>query len=190
MPSSASSRDTEGKMGPECSAWVAAGGFGADSGSEGGEDRGGSDFFDGSGAAAAASCFGSSFDSSLGVSKLDISSPSSASKAITFPTSTFLVPSGAYRKGQLTDILQDHEAEAPVFSPLHRHLELQRLWWPCPFPGLTRHEVSIASCKYMIANVNTRTISSRTSPTAKASPSFFFHDEIPPSVMVGDIAGI
>jgi hypothetical protein len=33
-------------------------------------------------------------------------------------------------------------------------------------------------------------ISRRTSPVAKVSPSFFFHDAIPPSVMVGDMAGI
>lgn len=32
--------------------------------------------------------------------------------------------------------------------------------------------------------------SKSTSPAAKLSPSFFFHDAIPPSVMVGDIAGI
>ena len=35
-----------------------------------------------------------------------------------------------------------------------------------------------------------RTISRSTSPAANDSPSFFFHDAIPPSVMVGDIAGI
>jgi hypothetical protein len=35
-----------------------------------------------------------------------------------------------------------------------------------------------------------RTISKRTSPALNASPSFFFHDAIPPSVIVGDIAGI
>ena len=34
------------------------------------------------------------------------------------------------------------------------------------------------------------TISSSTSPAVKLSPSPFFHDAIPPSVMVGDIAGI
>jgi hypothetical protein len=34
------------------------------------------------------------------------------------------------------------------------------------------------------------TISSSTSPAIKLSPSPFFHDAIPPSVMVGDIAGI
>ena len=34
------------------------------------------------------------------------------------------------------------------------------------------------------------TISNRTSPAPNASPSLFFHDAIPPSVMVGDIAGI
>lgn len=33
------------------------------------------------------------------------------------------------------------------------------------------------------------TISKRTSPAEKASPSFFFHEAIPPSVMVGDMAG-
>ena len=35
-----------------------------------------------------------------------------------------------------------------------------------------------------------RTISRRTSPAVKDSPSFFFHDAIPPSVIVGDIAGM
>ena len=35
-----------------------------------------------------------------------------------------------------------------------------------------------------------RTISSKTSLAAKASPSFFFHDAIPPSVIVGDMAGM
>jgi hypothetical protein len=34
------------------------------------------------------------------------------------------------------------------------------------------------------------TISSRTSPAEKDSPSLFFHEEIPPSVIVGDMAGI
>ena len=34
------------------------------------------------------------------------------------------------------------------------------------------------------------TISSKTSPAAKLSPSFFFHDAMPPSVMVGLIAGM
>lgn len=34
------------------------------------------------------------------------------------------------------------------------------------------------------------TISSRTSPEAYDSPSFFFHDAIPPSVIVGLIAGM
>lgn len=34
------------------------------------------------------------------------------------------------------------------------------------------------------------TISRRTSPEEKVSPSFFFHDAIPPSVMVGLIAGM
>lgn len=34
------------------------------------------------------------------------------------------------------------------------------------------------------------TISRRTSPAEKASPSFFFQDAIPPSVMVGLMAGI
>lgn len=34
------------------------------------------------------------------------------------------------------------------------------------------------------------TISSSTSPAEKASPSCFFHSAIPPSVIVGDIAGI
>lgn len=34
------------------------------------------------------------------------------------------------------------------------------------------------------------TISKRTSPAANDSPSFFFQDVIPPSVIVGDIAGI
>lgn len=34
------------------------------------------------------------------------------------------------------------------------------------------------------------TISSSTSPAAKASPSFIFHDAIPPSDMVGDMAGM
>jgi hypothetical protein len=34
------------------------------------------------------------------------------------------------------------------------------------------------------------TISSRTSPAEKDSPSLFFHEEMPPSVMVGDMAGI
>ena len=36
----------------------------------------------------------------------------------------------------------------------------------------------------------TRTISSKTSPAVKDSPCFFFHEAIPPSVMVGLIAGI
>ena len=35
-----------------------------------------------------------------------------------------------------------------------------------------------------------RTISSKTSPAENDSPSFFFHWAIPPSVMVGDMAGI
>lgn len=39
-------------------------------------------------------------------------------------------------------------------------------------------------------SLNYRTISSRTSPDKNDSPSFFFHDAIPPSVIVGDIAGI
>ena len=34
------------------------------------------------------------------------------------------------------------------------------------------------------------TISTSTSPAAKASPSFIFHDAIPPSDMVGDMAGM
>jgi hypothetical protein len=34
------------------------------------------------------------------------------------------------------------------------------------------------------------TISRRTSPVENASPSFFFHEAIPPSVIVGLIAGI
>lgn len=34
------------------------------------------------------------------------------------------------------------------------------------------------------------TISSRTSPAEKDSPSLFFHEEMPPSVIVGDMAGI
>lgn len=34
------------------------------------------------------------------------------------------------------------------------------------------------------------TISNSTSPAAYESPSFFFHEAIPPSVMVGLIAGI
>lgn len=35
---------------------------------------------------------------------------------------------------------------------------------------------------------NERTISRRTSPGANDSPSFFFHEAIPPSVMVGDLS--
>ena len=35
-----------------------------------------------------------------------------------------------------------------------------------------------------------RTISRRTSPAAKDSPSFFFQDAIPPSVIVGLMAGM
>jgi hypothetical protein len=41
-----------------------------------------------------------------------------------------------------------------------------------------------------LAIAELRTISSRTSPDENDSPSFFFHDAIPPSVIVGDIAGI
>lgn len=37
---------------------------------------------------------------------------------------------------------------------------------------------------------NKLTISSRTSPAENDSPSFFFHDAIPPSVIVGLIAGM
>jgi hypothetical protein len=37
---------------------------------------------------------------------------------------------------------------------------------------------------------NDATISSSTSPAENDSPSFFFHCDMPPSVMVGDIAGI
>ena len=39
-------------------------------------------------------------------------------------------------------------------------------------------------------NSHELTISSSTSPGEKESPSFFFHDAIPPSVIVGDMAGI
>lgn len=39
-------------------------------------------------------------------------------------------------------------------------------------------------------NENKRTTSTRTSPATKLSPSCFFHVAIPPSVMVGDIAGM
>jgi hypothetical protein len=35
-----------------------------------------------------------------------------------------------------------------------------------------------------------RTISTRTSPAANDSPSCFFHDAMPPSVIVGDMAGM
>lgn len=35
-----------------------------------------------------------------------------------------------------------------------------------------------------------RTISRITSPAENVSPSFFFHDAMPPSVMVGLIAGM
>ena len=39
-------------------------------------------------------------------------------------------------------------------------------------------------------NHNRLTISSKMSPALKASPSAFFQPAIPPSVMVGDMAGI
>jgi len=38
--------------------------------------------------------------------------------------------------------------------------------------------------------MNDHTISSSTSPAVKVSPSFIFHNAIPPSDMVGDIAGM
>lgn len=41
-----------------------------------------------------------------------------------------------------------------------------------------------------VENCLGHTISSSTSPAVKLSPSLFFHEAIPPSVMVGDIAGI
>ena len=40
--------------------------------------------------------FGEETGSSAGTSRLEMSSPSSASSAMVFPTGTFLVPSGAY----------------------------------------------------------------------------------------------
>ena len=38
--------------------------------------------------------------------------------------------------------------------------------------------------------MNALTTSNNTSPAVNSSPSAFFHDAIPPSVIVGDMAGI
>lgn len=44
------------------------------------------------------SCLGGGTGSSFGISRLEISSPSSARSAIVLPTATFFAPSGAYHQ--------------------------------------------------------------------------------------------
>jgi hypothetical protein len=50
--------------------------------------------------------------------------------------------------------------------------------------GVRTRTVLVGRCENLL------TISRMMSPVENFSPSFFFHDAIPPSVMVGDMAGI
>lgn len=93
--------------------------------------------------------FEAGFESSGGISRLDMSSPSSARTAIRVPTLTFLLPSGAKILAMIPS--------------------------------------SCASTSMVALSVS---ISRSTSPVEKESPSFTFQDEMLPSVIVGDIAGI
>lgn len=89
---SASSRYTEGNIGPECDIYSDGCDFWGAEGS--GKDLGGEEDEMEVEDEDDASCFGASDASSFGGWRLDISSPSSANKAIIFPILTFFVPSG------------------------------------------------------------------------------------------------
>ena len=93
--------------------------------------------------------FETGLESSDGISRLDMSSPSSAMTAIRVPTWTLLLPSWA-----------------KIFAMI---------------PS------SCASTSMVALSVS---ISRSTSPVEKASPSFTFQEEMLPSVIVGDMAGI
>ena len=127
---------------------------------------------------------------SAGISRFERSSPSSASNAISLPIGTFLVPSGAYGKRVKAP---SYWQKTRAYDNFTQHTIILRL-------NVNGRLVSFLdsmsmTCEQPILSESARkilwhTISSRRSPAAKDWPSFFFHAEIPPSVIVGDIAGI
>lgn len=89
--------------------------------------------------------------------------------------------------------------EASVYVQLWFHIEIRAIILPrIPSSGASTSMVALSvSCRRHGINDNSffealdkHTISSRTSPAINESPSFFFQDEMPPSFMVGDMAGI
>lgn len=133
------------------------------------------------------SCFFFGADSSsFGGSRLDISSPSSARRAMVLPIGTFFAPFWTY------DRVEQREAEPKcIFN--HQYLAHDTIIGSLYiYRCLVRFLLFKSQCQrwYTRAIRNERTISSKTSPDSNESPSFTFHCAIPPSVIVGDIAGI
>ena len=110
------------------------------------------------------------------------SSPSSPMMAMGVPTAIDLAPSFCY-KGSANDratrsevVLTGRQSQAAVLTE------------GCTLTMILANTPSSwASTSIVALSVS---ISTKTSPAAKVSPSFFFHEAIPPSVMVGDMAGM
>lgn len=79
--------------------------------------------------------------------------------------------------------------DVPESSRVHHHPAPRRLLSPCPSPARIIPPVR-QSVHMSDEPSGVRTISSRTSPAVNVSPSAFFHDAMPPSVIVGDMAGM
>lgn len=130
------------------------------------------------------------FSSSAGTSTLEMSSPSSASIAIVFPTGTALEPSLTYGDDWYLGCssLASHSAlthhnlgHYPIVLRFYVHCSLI-----CLLPRKPRFELFYIE----ISGLHLLTISSSTSPAENLSPSLNFHEASPPSVIVGLMAGI
>ena len=109
---------------------------------------------------------------------------------MSLPTGTFLVPFEAYEKCVKAP---PYRQKTRAYDNFTQHTIILRLDVNGRLVGflcsmLMIYEQLNSFGKREADSVHT--ISSRTSPAAKGWPSFFFHAEIPPSVIVGDMAGI
>lgn len=115
----------------------------------------------------------------------DRSSPSSPMTAMTEPTRTPFAPSWAYKESQ---------KRAPgcwkqqTYDDFGEDSVILGLYVNGCLVGFLRDAMSWRGTRRDRKGLHT--ISRRTSPAVKDSPSFFFQDAIPPSVIVGLIAGM
>lgn len=158
-------------------------GFGGE-GSEGAEEVEGADSDLG---ADAASSFGAGEEDSAGTSMEAMSSPSSASRAMSLPTATPEVPSLTYNEGRRSCVLarapQPSELGACCFERVlqqNKDSEILTIIFPS----------TPSSCASTSIEALSVSMDTKTSPALKLSPTLYFHSVTVPSVMVGDMAGM